>query len=874
MRSFGKVSWSGGRLAEPPKVDFANMLESLLEGIEKPGRYLGNECNARYKNFEQARVRFALAFPDVYEVCLSHLGLQILYHKLNSLEGVLADRVYTPWLDFEVRLRERREPLRALETRRPLGDFDFVGFSLQYELSYTNILTMLTLSGIPMCARDRHDRHPWVIAGGPCAFNPEPLAEIFELVVLGEAEQVLEELVEVFAQWQNSGAPRHDFLERARTIPGVYVPAFFDVSYHPDGTLAGVAPQYDDYRRIEKRLLTDLDRFSPIPDQPLVPLLGIVHDRLSVEIARGCTRGCRFCQAGFIYRPVRERHPRTVLEQARRALASSGFEEISLLSLSSGDYCQIQGLLGAVVAQFARDKVAVSFPSLRVGTLTPELMELVRTVRKTGFTLAPEAGSERLRRVINKGIRREDLLVTAKQAFELGWLVLKLYFMMGLPTETRDDLKEMADLCEEVWRLAGRQKRKASVNVAVSTFVPKPLTPFQWAGQIPLAVIQDNITYLEDRLKRRGMRFKWHDPAQSQLEAVFARGDRRLFAVLRRAWELGARFDGWTEQFRWPLWQQAFAETGLRAEFYANRERSLDEILPWDHLSARVGKDFLLAEWQRAQTGEFTGDCRWSACSRCGVCDHQSILPRLHRDAMPLINEQGRQRPVTSDNSFVYRLRYAKKGGIRFFGQLEVSRAFARAIRRARLPITFSEGFHPHPKLSFGEALPLGMDSEVEEAWMVLAEKLDAQEVLERLNAGLPRGLTVTEAVWSARREAPAKKVQATYRIDPLSPLLVRRILQNWQSMLEDCCTKKTKRHSQEVMLGQVLLDIRGISPHALEMDLVEGGAVRLRPLAIMKHIAGGGEESLAASRICKIAVRPVEENENVRRTDHQCQTL
>jgi radical SAM family uncharacterized protein/radical SAM-linked protein len=851
------------------------MLESLLDGIEKPGRYLGIESNARRKEFEQARVRFALAFPDVYEVGLSHLGLQILYHALNRLQGVMADRVYAPWLDFETRLRERGEPLRALESRHPLGDFDFVGFSLQYELSYTNILTMLDLAGIPFRARDRSARHPWIIAGGPCAFNPEPLAEVFDFVVLGEAEQVLVELVEVFAQWQGSGASRREFLTRVRTISGIYVPAFFDVSYHADGTVAAIVPQYDDYRQVEKRLLMDLDESSPIPDQPLVPVLGIVHDRLSMEIARGCTRGCRFCQAGFIYRPVRERHPRAVLEQAGRALASSGFEELSLLSLSSGDYCQIQQLLSAVVERFAPQKVAVSFPSMRVGTLTQELMELVRTVRKTGFTLAPEAGSERLRRVINKGIHREDLLAAAEQAFELGWLVLKLYFMVGLPTETRADLDELVELCLEVWRLAGRQKRKAAVNVAVSTFVPKPQTPFQWDGQIPLAAIRANVAYLEERLKRRGMRFKWHDPGQSHLEAAVARGDRRLFGALLRAWELGARFDGWTEHFQFPRWQQAFAEAGLNLEFYASRERSVEEILPWDHLSARVEKDFLIAERQRAMAEELTGDCRWNACSRCGVCDHQHILPQLHREPALLDGDEdvaGGSAP--GDNAFVYRVRYAKRGSIRFFGQLEVSRAISRAIRRAGLPVAFSEGFHPHPKLSFGEALPLGMESEVEEAWMVLTEVIDADSVRERLNKGLPHGLAVTEVSRVLRREPPPPAVRVTYRVDPLSPLLVRYALQNWRRMLEDRFVKKTKRHSQEVTLGQVLLDIRQVRADALEMDLLEGGAVRLRPLAIVKHIAGGGEEALAASRICRLAVRPVEENENVRRTDHQCQTL
>ncbi|HBZ53933.1 MAG TPA: TIGR03960 family B12-binding radical SAM protein, partial [Syntrophobacteraceae bacterium] len=628
----------------------------LLDGIERPGRYLGHETNAYRKHFDHARIRFALAFPDVYEVGLSHLGIQILYHRLNHLDGVLADRVYTPWPDYEARLRERSEPLRALETQRPLGDFDFVGFSLQYELSYTNILTMLDLSGIPIRAADRDSRHPWIIAGGPCAFNPEPLAEIFDLVVLGEAEQVLEELLALYTQWQDQGCSRQEFLEQARTLAGIYVPGFFSVSYNVDGSLNAIQPRYPDYRVVEKRLLMDLDKSSPIPQQPLVPLLGIVHDRLSVEIARGCTRGCRFCQAGYIYRPVRERHPRTILEKTELALSSSGFEELSLLSLSSGDYCQIQNLLAAVVKQFAPQKVAVSFPSLRVGTLTPELMELVRTVRKTGFTLAPEAGSDRLRRVINKGIRREDLLVAAEQAFGLGWMVIKLYFMMGLPTETRADLDELGELCLEVWRLAARQKRKATINVALSTFVPKPHTPFQWAGQIPLESIRENIAYLEDKLRRKGLRFKWHDPGQSHLEAVFARGDRRLFAVLQHAWELGARFDGWTEQFQWPLWQKAFDDLGVSSDFYANRNFRLDDILPWDHLSDRVDKAYLEAEWHKALAEEHTADCRWNSCSRCGVCDHDSVLPQLHREVEPLTGTDDQEgAKATDDNAFVYR---------------------------------------------------------------------------------------------------------------------------------------------------------------------------------------------------------------------------
>ncbi len=404
----------------------------------------------------------------------------------------------------------------------------------------------------------------------------------------------------------------------------------FNVSYQPDGIIKAIEPRYPDYTGVTKRLIPDLDSGSPIPVRPLVPMLDIVHNRLGLEIARGCTGGCRFCQAGYIYRPVRERHPRVIMERAAEALANSGFEEISLLSLSSGDYCQMQPLLTALMEHFLPRKISVSFPSMRVGTLTPELMALIRQVRKTGFTLAPEAGSERLRRVINKRILGEDLLVAAENAFDLGWRLLKLYFMIGLPSENQTDLDALVRLCLDVWQRA--KSSRSSVNVSLSTFVPKPQTPFQWAPQISGDLIESHLSELKARLRRPGLRVKWHHPAHSLLEAAFARGDRRLGKVLVRAWELGARFDGWTEAFRNDLWQQAFSDVGLEASFYANRDRSLAETLPWDHLSAGIPKDFLRNEYQRALEGESTEDCRSGHCVQCGVCDHQTVRPLLHKE--------------------------------------------------------------------------------------------------------------------------------------------------------------------------------------------------------------------------------------------------
>ncbi|MDY0042883.1 MAG: TIGR03960 family B12-binding radical SAM protein, partial [Desulforhabdus sp.] len=781
------------------------MDERILYGIEKPGRYLGCEINRYKKQFDQTDVRFALAFPDVYEVGLSHLGLQLLYHRLNAIEEVLADRVYAPWLDFERRLRETGVPLGGIESRRPLNHFDFVGFSLQYELSYTNILTMLDLGKIPLLARDRTTgHHPWVIAGGPCAFNPEPVADFLDFLILGEAEQVLLEVVRSFKAWRASAKhpPRQEFLQEIRNIPGVYIPSFFKIHYHSSGRIAATEPLYADYTKVEKRLIMNLDEDSPIPEKPLVPLLDIVHNRLGVEIARGCTRSCRFCQAGFIYRPVREREPRRVLEGMEMALRHSGFEELSLLSLSTGDYCQIQGLLGALVERFADEKVAMSFPSMRVGTLTPELMELVRRVRKTGFTLAPEAGSERLRRVINKEILDQDLLASAQTAFGLGWRLLKLYFMTGFPTETEEDLDALVNLCYRVWDMA--KPSKASINVSLSTFVPKPLTPFQWVPQIPRKVVEERLESLQKKFRRPGLRLKWHHPGHSLLEAVFARGDRQLGSVLLCAWRSGARFDGWTELLREDIWQAAFAESGLDPSFYAQRERALDEVLPWDHLSCGAEKGFLAHEYEQALAEEFTQDCRWSGCVGCGVCDHKRIEPRLHRSPAveKISSRDSRESAGREIEQHLYKMRYAKQESIRFFGQLEVAQAFSRAVRRTGLQAAYSKGFHPHMKLSFGQALPLGLESLVEELYLTLTEKRDCREVKDLLNEHLPEGLQVLEVEHVSQTLRAPDGQRVTYLVSDLIPWGIHSILQSWTKHLQEPLVKKTKRREITARLG------------------------------------------------------------------------
>lgn len=845
-------------------TDFAPVpevvLESLLRDIARPGRYLGGEIHARRKDFHDADVRYALAFPDVYEVGMSHLGLQLLYHRLNDLDGVLADRVYAPWPDFERRLRESRRPLFALESRRPLRAFAFVGFSLQYELSYTNILTMLDLAGIPLYSQDRRESDPFVIAGGPCAYNPEPLAPFFDLVVLGEGEQVLADLTAAYRDWRACGGSRREFLEKARTIPGVYVPSFFQARYDGRGRFEGLEPLYADYTGVRKRVLSDLDRESPLPDRPLVPLVQIVHDRLGLEIARGCTRGCRFCQAGFVYRPVRERHPKTLVDKACRAVLETGFEEVSLLSLSTGDYCRLGWLLGAVMGEMASRRVAVSLPSMRVGTLSQDLMECIRRVRKTGFTVAPEAGSVRLRRLINKNIEDEDLFQTVRDAYALGWKGIKLYFMMGLPTETLDDVEEIAALSMKVWRLG--KPHRAGVNVAVSTFVPKPMTPFQWTGQIPREEMVVRLDFLKERLRHPGIRFKWHGPDLSVLEAALARGDRRLAAVLASAWRKGARFDAWEEHFQRHLWDEAFAEHGLSADAEAQRAYDKDDPLPWDHLSAGVRKSYLWDEWQKALAYARTGDCRWEPCSGCGACDGETVAPRLHEE--PLAEACSIPEPNAPGGFhgplYTYEIRFAKKDQARFYGQLEVSRIMERAVRRSGLPVIFSQGFHPHPKISFCEALPVGMESEAEHAEIQLEEALEASEIQDRLNRELPAGLRVCGVKRLAAGAAKPSVLRVTYHVSGLTEEMAEAIMTRHALYADRLVSKKTKRGHIEARCADVLLSVRRIDPTGVAMELVESPQARFRPQSFLELLLPDASQALGACRVCKVSVVPFEE--------------
>ena len=603
--------------------------DEILLKIEKPARYIGNEVNSVMKDPKKVDIRFAMCFPDVYEIGMSNLGMMILYNMFNQREDVWCERLFSPWPDLDKVMREEKIPLFALESQEPIRDFDFLGITIGYEMCYTNILQVLDLSGIPLKSADRGEDFPIVIGGGACAYNPEPLAPFFDMFYIGEGETVYDALFDAYKANKKAGGSRKDFLLAAAKIPGIYVPSLYEVTYKEDGTIASFAPTADGVpEKVQKQLIIDMEKEYRAVEAPVVPHIKATQDRVTLEIQRGCIRGCRFCQAGMIYRPTRERDVETLKESARIMLKNTGHEEISLSSLSSSDYSQLKELVNFLIEEFHGKAVNISLPSLRIDAFALDVMSKVQDVKKSSLTFAPEAGSQRLRDVINKGLTEEVILHGAGEAFKGGWNQVKLYFMLGLPTETEDDMKGIAHLAQKIaetyYEVVPKEQRKGKVQINVSTsfFVPKPFTPFQWA---PMYTEQDFVekakvvkNEVRAQLNQRSIRYNWHEPDVTALEGFLARGDRRCADVILKAYEKGALYDAWTENFDYDIWKEAMAECGVDMTFYTLRERSLDEILPWDFIDTGVSRRFLEREWQRAKEGVVTENCR-QKCSACGA---------------------------------------------------------------------------------------------------------------------------------------------------------------------------------------------------------------------------------------------------------------
>ena len=755
---------------------------SILQSVLKPARYTGGEWNAVRKDWDGVRCKFALALPDVYEVGMSNLGLAILYEILNRRMDTMAERVYAPWVDMEEKMREREIPLFSLESRRPIAEFDFLGFSLQYEMIYSNVLNMLDLAGIPLYARERSEEMTFVVGGGPCVYNVEPVADFFDFFVIGEGEEVVPEICDVFITWDTEGRPegRKGFLKRLLSVEGIYVPSFYEPVYDAGGDFRELRPLHPEARPvIYKRVVRDMDAVISV-EHPVVPYMDIVHNRIMMELFRGCSRGCRFCQAGIAYRPARERTEERLHRMANGLIETTGYDEMSLTSLSSADYSCLGRLVDDLMKDNEGDKISFSLPSLRIDSFSIDLAHKMQQVRKSGLTFAPEAGTQRLRDVINKGVTEENLIEACGAAFRHGWKQVKLYFMMGLPTETDEDIIGIARLAKKVVDLYTeiRGRRGCKVTVSVSCFVPKPYTPFQWFGQLSMEEFQRRQRLLKEHITDRSITFHYHDARLSVIEGVFARGDRRLSAALYEAWKSGAKFDGWSDLFDDSRYFAAFEKCSIDWEYFSRRTRTIGEPLPWAHTSPGVLERFLKSEWQKALAASLTEDCRRTHCTGCGIC------PTLGVDVIDYAgmeekrsSEQTKQFAQSVENDtamppaerklFVYRGLITKGEELRYVSHLDYANLFVRACKRAELPMAYSEGFNPHMKIAFASALSLGAASDAEYVDFEMTEELAAPIVMERLSKHLPRGAQIVRLkILKGKHKALMADVdEARYRI-------------------------------------------------------------------------------------------------------------
>ena len=801
--------------------------------IRKPSRYSGGEVRPPSIAWDEARVRVLLAFPDVYEIGMSHLGILLLREILSARPGTLCDRVFAPWPDYEEHLRASGLPLASLESGRPAGAFDLVGFSLCYELTYTNVLAMLDLSGIPLLSKDRSEDHPIVVAGGVCTLNPAPVAPFFDALLIGDGEEAVVEIAALVEERKKEGGSRADLLSRLSRIEGVYVPG---------GS-----------RRVARRVLADLNR-SPLPPSPILPAMRVVHDRLSVEISRGCTRGCRFCQAGYAYRPVRERDPIVLLRYLQEEAPKTGYDEVGLLSLSAADYSCVDQLVTEAMEALAPSSVSLSLPSLRLDALRENTVRQIRKVRKSGFTLAPEAGTSRLRRSVNKEIPDDDVLKTAEWIFGNGWQTLKLYFMVGLPGETADDVRAIGALAGRVAAIARRHGKHASVTVSVSAFVPKPHTPFQWERQIGREEIQERIRLLRDALGRnRHADVKFHSPEISALEGVFSRGDDRLPGVIARAFRNGARFDAWTEAFRPDAWKRAFDEEGVDPLEYL-RERDPRDPLPWEFVDAGIDREFLLSEREKARAGETTPDCRAADCSSCGACppglSNVTYPGRLGEPAAADgEGERAPHPPAAPAQRYVVRLSYAKEGPAKYLSGLEIQSLWGRVFRRAGLPLAYSQGFNPSPKLSLSPALAVGAGSDVEFLEAEFTLPVPAADVPVKLAPHLPAGIRVTGAsgVPPGSPRLSDFDIASDWILRPVPPFLPPEEVTPELAAERLAAFRASDRHplviaredrTSEIDLKPIVRTF-GVIPDGIYITIIQGTGKGVRPLEAAASLLG-----------------------------------
>ncbi len=724
-------------------------LARVLPHVAKPHRYVGEELNAIRKDLAQAKIKIALAFPEVYELGMSHIGLKILYHLINQRPEFAAERVYCPWLDMEKKMREASIPLFTMESKAPVSDFDVVGFSLQSEFTYTNVLTMIDLAGRALFAKDRAEAFPLFIAGGPCVSNPEPLADFMDAFLIGDGEELLPEFLEKLEVLKEQGLSKPQMLVELAKIEGVYVPSLYAFTYDGPKVKEFHAKIEGIPKRVKRRFLKQLSA-SNYPEKPLVPAMEITHDRLSLEVMRGCTQGCRFCQAGYWYRPVRELPVNDVLQLAEKGLKESGFSEVSLCSLSTADYSGVNTLSSQLNEKLQDKKISISLPSLRADQFSVHLADNVSTARKSGFTFAPEAGSWRLRKVINKSITNEHMYEAADTAYQKGWELIKLYVMIGLPTETEQDLEELVQIVRKINEIGRKYGKHKSVNVSTGAFVPKSFTPFQWVGVESLETLKKRIEYLKTRLLNKNTRLKWHDLEGSYVEVALSRGDRRVGQVLVHVWENGGRFDSWSDHFDYERWMKAFGATGVDLAWYTRRYE-LDEILPWDILDAWISKIYLRKEWEKAVGEGLTTDCKWGDCHYCGIkgAPKDTVLATpgvTHSDIkQPIVFKPDLSVPATAVKGKSFRARFAKRKELRYLSHLDLLRMMEMILRRADVPLVYSQGYHQRPRIHFGPPLPLGLTSETEWADVELVWEDSDEALKQRLNSVSPPGFEILE---------------------------------------------------------------------------------------------------------------------------------